>query len=50
MSKAVCEGQEKRGTGLTRDAANASATYSQSGVFGDATFATREKCERVLEH
>ncbi|HTF88375.1 MAG TPA: creatininase family protein [Planctomycetota bacterium] len=50
MPNAVCDGQEKRGTGLTRDPGNTSATYSPTGVFGDARLATREKGERVWEH
>jgi creatinine amidohydrolase len=50
MSSAVCDGQDRRGSGLTRDASNMNATYSPSGVFGDATLATREKGERVWEH
>jgi creatinine amidohydrolase len=50
MSKAVCDGQDKRGTGLTLDASNMNATYSPTGVFGDATLATREKGERIWEH
>jgi creatinine amidohydrolase len=50
MSNALCDGQEKRGTGLTLDANNTNATYSPSGVFGDATLATREKGERIWEH
>jgi creatinine amidohydrolase len=50
MSSAVCDGQERRGSGLTLDPNNMNATYSPSGVFGDATLATREKGERVWEH
>lgn len=50
MSRAVRDGQERRGSGLTRDADNVNATYSPSGVFGDATLATREKGARVWEH
>lgn len=50
MSKAVCDGQEQRGSGLTRDQHNANATYSPTGVFGDATLATREKGQRVWDH
>ncbi len=50
MSKAVRDGDEQRGQGLTRDPANESATYSPSGVFGDATLASRTKGERVWEH
>jgi creatinine amidohydrolase len=50
MSKAVRDGQQKRGTGLTRDADNTGATYSPTGVFGDATLATRAKGVRVWEH
>jgi creatinine amidohydrolase len=50
MSSAVCDGQERRGSGLTRDAGNTGATYSPSGVFGDATLATREKGERIWSY
>jgi creatinine amidohydrolase len=50
MSTALCDGQAKRGTGLTRDPSNTNATYSPSGVFGDATLATRAKGERIWEH
>lgn len=50
MSLAVRDGQARRGSGLTLDAGNQDATYSPSGVFGDATLATRAKGERVWEH
>ena len=50
MSKAVRDGQDRRGSGLTRDEGNENATYSPSGVFGDATLATREKGERIWGH
>lgn len=50
MSKAVIDGQTKRGTGLTRDADNTNATYAPTGVYGDARLATREKGERIWEH
>lgn len=50
LSMAPCDGQERRGSGLTRDASPTGATYSQSGVFGDAPLATREKGERIREH
>jgi creatinine amidohydrolase len=50
MSRAVADGLERRGTGLTRDAGNTNATYSPTGVYGDATLATRAKGERVWEH
>jgi creatinine amidohydrolase len=50
MSRAVADGLERRGTGLTRGAGNTNATYSPTGVYGDATLATRAKGERVWEH
>jgi creatinine amidohydrolase len=50
MSKAVIDGQQKRGTGLTRDPDNEKGTYAPTGVFGDARLATREKGERIWEH
>jgi creatinine amidohydrolase len=35
--------------GLTRDPKREGMTYSASGVFGDATLATREKGRRITE-
>lgn len=48
MSKAVKDYHPGRG-GLTRDAKKDGMTYSASGVFGDATLATREKGKVVTE-
>jgi creatinine amidohydrolase len=48
MSKAVRDEGEHRDGGLTRDP-NAAGVYSKSGVWGDATLATREKGEKVTE-
>lgn len=50
MSKAVADGLQRRGTGLTLDPDNEQATYSPSGVFGDATLATRDKGQRIWDH
>lgn len=47
MSKAVKEYQLGSGR-LTRDP-NRAGVYSASGVYGDATLATREKGERIVE-
>jgi creatinine amidohydrolase len=48
MSKAVRDEGENRPGGLTRDP-NGRGTYSPSGVWGDATLATRAKGEKVTE-
>jgi creatinine amidohydrolase len=48
MSKAVRDEGEQEDGGLTRDPKGA-GTYSPSGVWGDATLATREKGEKVTE-
>ena len=48
MSKAVKDYHPGKG-GLTRDAKKDGMTYSASGVFGDATLATREKGKVVTE-
>lgn len=48
MSKAVKDYHPGTG-GLTRDPKKAGMTYSPSGVFGDATLATREKGRRATE-
>jgi creatinine amidohydrolase len=48
MSKAVSDGGRPHPGPLTRDAGNPEGHYSPSGVFGDATLATREKGERVF--
>ena len=50
MERAVADGGATRGRGpLTRDPRNAAGHYSPSGVFGDATLASRAKGERVAE-
>jgi creatinine amidohydrolase len=48
MSKAVKDDAESRPGGLTRKPGNP-GTYSPSGVWGDATLATREKGRVVVE-
>ncbi|MDH5235851.1 MAG: creatininase family protein [Gemmatimonadota bacterium] len=48
MSKAVKDDAESRPGGLTRNPGNP-GTYSPSGVWGDATLATREKGRVVVE-
>ncbi len=48
MSKAVKDYHPGKG-GLTRDAKKDGMTYSASGVFGDATLATKEKGKVVTE-
>ena len=48
MSKAVKDYHPGKG-GLTRDPKQEGMTYSPSGVFGDATLATKEKGRRVTE-
>ena len=48
MSKAVKDYHPDRQGGLTRDPSGR-GTYSPTGVWGDATLATREKGERVVE-
>lgn len=48
MSKAVRDDNPYKRGGLTRDP-NGEGTYSASGVWGDATLATREKGEAVVE-
>ncbi|HWN69000.1 MAG TPA: creatininase family protein, partial [Haliangium sp.] len=48
MSKAVKDYHPDRPGGLTRDL-DGPGTYSPTGVWGDATLATREKGERVVE-
>jgi creatinine amidohydrolase len=48
MSKAVKEANVGKPGKLTRDPKE-EGTYSESGVFGDATLATREKGERLAE-
>jgi creatinine amidohydrolase len=48
MSKAVKDYQPDRPGGLTRDPGRP-GTYSPTGVWGDATLATREKGERIVE-
>jgi creatinine amidohydrolase len=48
MSKAVKDFRGSKPGGLTRDP-KGEGTYSESGVFGDATLATREKGERLVE-
>jgi creatinine amidohydrolase len=48
MRKAVKDGVDKPGP-LTRDPAQKDRCYSPSGVFGDATLATRDKGRQVTE-
>ncbi len=48
MAKAVKDYDPRRLPSLTRDPQGA-AKYSPTGVYGDATLATREKGERVVE-
>ena len=48
MTKAVKDYHPGKG-GLTRDARKEGMTYSPSGVYGDATLATREKGRRLTE-
>ncbi len=48
MSKAVKDYHPGKG-GLTRDPKKEGMTYSPSGVFGDATLATKEKGRKVTE-
>ncbi|MEP6993211.1 MAG: creatininase family protein [Acidobacteriota bacterium] len=48
MGKAVKDYHPGKG-GLTRDPKKEGMTYSPSGVFGDATLATREKGKRATE-
>jgi creatinine amidohydrolase len=48
MGKAVKDYHPGKG-GLTRDPKKEGMTYSRTGVFGDATMATREKGRRVTE-
>ncbi len=48
MSKAVKDYSARGAGGLTRDP-NGKGTYSPTGVWGDATLATREKGEKVVE-
>jgi creatinine amidohydrolase len=49
MDRAVKDGTEVRGGPLTRDPKNMEGHYSPSGVFGDATLATRAKGEAIVE-
>lgn len=49
MKKAVKDYRPSVGTGLTRDPASTTSTYSASGVWGDATLATREKGRIITE-
>ena len=48
MAKAVKDDSEQGTGGLTRIRGNA-RTYSPSGMWGDATLATREKGREVVE-
>ncbi len=48
MSKAVKDYHPGKG-GLTRDPKKEGMTYSPSGIFGDATLATKEKGRKVTE-
>jgi len=49
MQKAVKDYRPSVGSGLTRDPKSTTSTYSASGVWGDATLATREKGKVVTE-
>lgn len=49
MKKAVKDYRPSTGRGLTRDPLNTNSTYSPSGVWGDATLATKEKGKVVVE-
>jgi creatinine amidohydrolase len=49
MKKAVKDYNPSVGSGLTRDPKSTASTYSASGVWGDATLATREKGRIVTE-
>jgi creatinine amidohydrolase len=49
MTKAVKDYRPTTGRGLTRDPNNKNATYSPSGVWGDATLATKEKGKIITE-
>jgi creatinine amidohydrolase len=49
MKKAVKDYSPSVGSGLTRDPKSTTSTYSASGVWGDATLATREKGKVVTE-
>jgi creatinine amidohydrolase len=49
MTKAVRDIHPLRPPGLTRDANSATGTYSPTGVYGDATLATQEKGERLVD-
>lgn len=49
MKKAVKDYRPSTGRGLTRDPNNKNATYSPTGVWGDATLATVEKGKVVVE-
>jgi creatinine amidohydrolase len=49
MDRAVKDGMTVREGPLTRDAKSESGHVSPSGVFGDATLATREKGEAIVE-
>jgi creatinine amidohydrolase len=48
MSKAAKDYRAQGAGGLTRDP-NGKGTYSPTGIWGDATLATREKGRRVVE-
>lgn len=49
MKKAVKDYRPQVGSGLTRDPKSTTSTYSASGVWGDATLATRAKGKIVTE-
>jgi creatinine amidohydrolase len=49
MSKAVKDYHPGKGKGLTRDPSKKDMAYSASGVYGDATLATKEKGRIVTE-
>lgn len=49
MKKAVKDYRPSTGRGLTRDPNNKNSTYSATGVWGDATLATKEKGKIIVE-
>ena len=49
MDRARKDGTTVREGPLTRDPRNAAGHYSPSGIFGDATLATRAKGEVIVE-
>jgi creatinine amidohydrolase len=49
MDRAVADGAEERPGPLTRDRATPLGHYAPTGVFGDATLATKQKGQAVVE-